>query len=71
MYPYNTIEEGRERKENKMTKYTATFQDGHRIAKTSEEVKNRVDFYNKLCRSEEAKGHGRIVSIEARPYGKN
>ena len=54
-----------------MTKYTATFQDGHRIAKTSEEVKNRVDFYNKLCRSEEAKGHGRIVSIEARPYGKN
>lgn len=54
-----------------MTKYTATFKDGTTAAKTSNEVKNQLDFYNKLIMSGEAKKHGGIESIEARPYGKN
>lgn len=32
-----------------MTKYTATFKDGRVIVKTSEEFKNRLDFYNWIC----------------------
>lgn len=53
-----------------MTKYTATFKDGHTITKTSKEVKNRLDFYNMICRQRLGKNHGDLISIEARPYGK-
>ena len=54
-----------------MTKYTATFKDGTTAAATSEKVKNNLDFYNSLIKSGEAKKHGGIEKIEARPFGKN
>ena len=53
-----------------MEKYTATFWDGWRISKTSEEFKNRLDFYNWICKSKIGANHGGLVKIEARPYGK-
>lgn len=53
-----------------MTKYTATFKDGHQVAKTDKEVKNSLDFYNKICKSGMAKEHGGLEKIDARPYGK-
>lgn len=53
-----------------MTKYTATFWDGHRIAKTSDEVKNRLDFTNWIIKNKAGANHGGLVKIEAEPYGR-
>lgn len=46
-----------------MTKYTARFQDGHEITKTSEDFKNRLDFYNWICQNRLGKGHGGLKEI--------
>lgn len=54
-----------------MTKYTAIFEDGHRIAKTDKEIKNRLDLYNIICKKRMAKEHGRLIEITAEPFGKN
>ena len=51
-----------------ITKYTARFKDGYEIAKTSEEFKNRLDFYNWICRNRLGKGHGEVIEIRATPF---
>ena len=54
-----------------MTKYTATFRSGKTITKNSQQVKNRLDFYNWICRNRLGKIYGELESITAAPIGKN
>ena len=46
-----------------MTKYTATFQSGKQITKTSEEFKNRVDFAYWICMNRLGKKYGKLIEI--------
>ena len=46
-----------------MTKYTATFKSGKQITKTSREFKNRLDFYNWICKNRLGKTYGSLVEI--------
>lgn len=46
-----------------MTMYTALFHDGTEIVKTSYEFKNRLDFYNWICREQLGKIHGELIAI--------
>ena len=46
-----------------MTKYTATFQNGKQITKTSEEFKSRLDFVNWICRNRLGKKYGKLIEI--------
>lgn len=50
-----------------ITKYTATFEHGE-ISKTSEEFKNRLDFYNWICKNQLGKKYGKLQEITCRPY---
>lgn len=50
-------------------KYTATFQDGTELTATDMEFKNRLDFYNWICRNRKGLGHGKLQKIEERPTG--
>lgn len=46
-----------------MTKYTATFRNGT-ITKTSNEFKNRLDFYNWICLNQLGKKYGKLLKID-------
>ena len=46
-----------------MTKYTAIFEDGFEISKTSEEFKHRLAFYNWICLNRIGKEHGDLLEI--------
>lgn len=46
-----------------MTKYTARFESGEEITKTSKEFKNRLDFYNWICRNRLGKIYGKLIEI--------
>ena len=50
-------------------KYTAIFQDGTELTATEMEFKNRLDFYNWICRNRKGLGHGRLEAIEERLTG--
>ncbi len=50
-----------------MTKYIARFTDGHEITATSQEFRNRLDFYNWICKNRMGKIHGELIAIECRP----
>lgn len=50
------------------TKYIARFEDGTEITKTERDgFRNRLDFYNWICRNQLGKKHGKLQTIEARP----
>jgi hypothetical protein len=51
-----------------MTKYTARFQSGKEITKTSNDFKNRLDFLNWICKERMGKRYGRLVEITCTPY---
>lgn len=51
-----------------MTKYTAIFKGGTEIVKTSEQFKNRLDFYNWICLNKLGKKYGKVVEITCKPY---
>lgn len=54
-----------------MTKtiYTARFQNGKTITKTSEEFRSRLDFYNWIIENKLGKKYGKLIEItcSARP----
>ena len=55
-------------KEN-TTIYTARFEDGTEISKTeSQEIKNRLDMYNWICRNKLSKEHGELIEISIKNY---
>lgn len=49
-----------------MTKYEATFKSGKTITKTSDDFRNRLDFYNWICKNRLGRIYGALISIEAR-----
>lgn len=51
-----------------MTKYKAIFTDGTEIVKTSKDFKNRLDFYNWICKNRLGKKHGKLIEITANAY---
>ena len=51
-----------------MTKYTARFQSGKEIVKTSEDFKNRLDFANWICLNRLGKIYGKLIEITATAY---
>lgn len=51
-----------------MTKYTARFESGKEIVKTSEEFKNRLDFYNWICNERLGKKYGKLHEITCSIY---
>lgn len=54
-------------KKEHTTKYIARFADGTEITKTERDgFRNRLDFYNWICRNELGKKHGKLQTIEAR-----
>lgn len=49
------------------TKYIARFEDGTEITKTERDgFRNRLDFYNWICRKELGKKHGELQAIETK-----
>lgn len=53
-----------------MTKYTARFTSGKEIVKTSEDFKNRLDFYNWICENRLGKVYGKVIEITCSVYCK-
>lgn len=51
-----------------MTKYIAKFENGKEIIKTSENFKNRLEFYNWICRERLGAKYGRLEEINAKIY---
>lgn len=48
-------------------KYIAIFEDGTEITKTGRDgSRNRLDFYNWICRNRLGKKHGKLLQIEER-----
>lgn len=50
-----------------MTKYIATFENGHELTATSGQFKNRLDFANYISRNRLGKLYGKLIKIECRP----
>lgn len=46
-----------------MTKFTARFTDGTEIVRTSEQFRNRLDFYNWICVNRLGRKHGKLLEI--------
>lgn len=54
-----------------MTKYTARFENGKEIVKTTADgFRNRLDFYNWICLNRIGQGWGDLVEITCRPTAK-
>lgn len=51
-----------------MNKYTARFSSGTEIVKTSEDFKNRLDFYNWICANRLGKAYGKLIEITCSAY---
>lgn len=51
-----------------MTKYIAIFENGKEIVKTSEDFKNRLEFFNWICTERLGTKYGRLIEINAAPY---
>ncbi len=52
-----------------MTEYTATFENGKQITKTTADgLRNRLDFYNWICKNRLGKIYGSLKEITCRPY---
>ena len=49
------------------TKYTAHFEDGSEMTATDLEFKNRLDFYNWICKARLGKTRGGLIRIDCRP----
>lgn len=50
-----------------MTKFTAIFKNGE-VVKTSEDFRNRLDFYNWICVNRLGKKYGRLVEIKEQAW---
>ena len=48
------------------TIYKAIFKDGTEVTKTDRDFRNRLDFYNWICKNRLGKGHGELLQIEER-----
>lgn len=49
------------------TIYKAIFKDGTEVTKTDRDsFRNRLDFYNWICRNRLGKKHGKLLQIEER-----
>ena len=49
------------------TIYTAEFETGKQITKTSKEgIKNRLDFYNWICNNRIGKEYGKLIEIRCK-----
>jgi hypothetical protein len=51
-----------------MIKYIAIFKDGTEIAKTSNDFKNRLDFYNWICQNRLGRKYGKLIEIKSSIY---
>lgn len=53
----------------KMEKYTARFENGVVVVKTTEDgIRNRLDFYNWIGTNKLGKKYGKLVEITVRPW---
>lgn len=48
------------------TIYKAIFKDGTEVTKTDRDFRNRLDFYNWICKNRLGKRHGELLQIEIR-----
>lgn len=49
------------------TVYTARFQSGKELTATSKEYKNRLGFYNEICKQKLGRKYGSLIEITCRP----
>lgn len=49
-----------------MTIYTATFKSGKQIERSEKEFKNRLDFYNWICKNRLGRIYGSLEQITCR-----